>query len=391
VRFQTCAVIHSCDPSRVGRLLEESLRDVTIEIVRNGCQITLRGLGPGSVSMDKDDVTVLTLEEQDDAVSIVADGVFDGTYLGGGADQEKVVCSKLERVFDLVQKQIDLEEMRTTVTRTTVSMQPANEIGPVPLSVATERDVAVPTEVPLVAKRDGGVFHFGILDEARMNRVADVVPAHYRQSGFLVATIVGIAMIATGIGDVQRLLRREDTAPSAMKPAPVATQTAPVNSSAIAIPLVSIPSTRDLTAVSSSVASRLPDRSTDPVTWLGHWEKAMRTRNADEQSSFYADSVDRYQGQMHMTKADVQQRKQAAIASRKGLWTVKVEGLAIQKRTKDEVDIQLVKHVIDQPAPKQISEQFVQTQLRLKRVKGAWQIVSEEDVAESPTPLDPRS
>ena len=117
----------------------------------------------------------------------------------------------------------------------------------------------------------------------------------------------------------------------------------------------------------------------------------MRTRDATAQSSFYADRVDRYQGETHMSKVDVEQKEQAAIARRKGLWTVKVEGAIIQRRTKDEVEIQLVKHVIDQPARAQISEQFVQTELRLKRLNGAWKIVSEEDVAESPTPLDPSS
>jgi len=114
----------------------------------------------------------------------------------------------------------------------------------------------------------------------------------------------------------------------------------------------------------------------------------MRARDAVARCSFYDDPVDRYQNQALVTRMVLQQEKQAAIADRKGLSTVKLEGIVIEKRVEDEVNVQLVKHVIDQPGPSQISEQFVPTQLLLRRANGDWKIVSEHDLAPSNDPVN---
>ena len=84
----------------------------------------------------------------------------------------------------------------------------------------------------------------------------------------------------------------------------------------------------------------------------------------------------------------LQQEKQAAIADRKGLWTVKLEGIVIEKCVQDEVSVRLVKHVIDQPCPSQISEQSVPTQRLLRRVNSDWKIVSEHDIVPSIHPVN---
>jgi uncharacterized protein (DUF952 family) len=396
--FHTSVVIYSCDPSRVWRMLEQRLRAETIEIVRAGKVITLSGLGPGAVSMNKDDVTVLTIKEFEDAVFIAADGVFDGTYLGDQATQETAVCSKLEAAFEDVQKQIDLEEMQNPEARGAAAKQyPIERVAGKPAGPGKEIPAAPDLAARVVPASTMGrsePVHPAVVDAARMHRVADVAPVSYRQFGFFAATIIGVAIVATGVNDVQRLAPRDSSTVAVNAPvAPISPVPAkPSGSADVPVTSAAAPtSSNDLAAVAAASAIRFSDTSSDPVTWLGHWERAMRTRDAAAQSSFYADSVERYQGQLHLSKADVQQKKQAAIAGRRGLWTVKVEGAVVQKQTKDEVDIQLVKHVIAEPVPSQISEQFVQTELHLKRLNGAWKIVSEEDLAESPTPLDPMS
>ncbi len=113
----------------------------------------------------------------------------------------------------------------------------------------------------------------------------------------------------------------------------------------------------------------------------------MRTRDAKAQSTFYADPVDRYQNKAFVTRM-VLQLKQAAITDRKGLWTVKLEGIVTTTRVEGEVSVRLLKHFIDQPGPSQILEQFVPTQLLLRRASGDWKIVSERDFALSTHPVN---
>jgi len=79
--------------------------------------------------------------------------------------------------------------------------------------------------------------------------------------------------------------------------------------------------------------------SADPKTLLKRWEGAMRMRDAVAQSAFYADPVDRYQNKAFVTRMVLRQEKQAAITDRKGLWTVKVEGMVIEKRVEGEVSV----------------------------------------------------
>ena len=112
----------------------------------------------------------------------------------------------------------------------------------------------------------------------------------------------------------------------------------------------------------------------------------MRTRDAVAQSSGFPDPADRYRNQALVTRMLLQQEKQAAIGDRKGLWTVKLEG--IEERVEDEVSVQLAKHVIDQSGPSQMSEKFVPTQLLLRRANGNWKIVSERDLTPSTGPIN---
>jgi hypothetical protein len=395
MKFHTSAVIQCREPSRVARMLEEALRDITIEVIRSEERMTLVGLGPGAVSMSKDDRTVLTLEEREGAVFVAADGDFDGSYLGQSSTQQAEVCCKLERVFQAVQDRIDLEEGRKPVERALVEMGAATNADSLEAETPARHIAPVPVPLAVAMARKPLFVDSALLDEVRMHRATDVVPANYRQAGFFAATVIGFGMMAAAIDGIQTLVHRNVTnTPEASSQVDVP-QAVPAKSLAtLPLPMThqaTVNAAGDSIAGFSTSASRPSDMSADPVIWLSHWEQAMRTRDAAEQSSFYADPVERYQGQVHMSNAAIEQKKRAAIAGRKGLWTMKVDEFVIEKQTEDTVEIRLVKHFINEPAPAHISEQFVQTQLRLARVNDAWKIVLEEDLEESPNPLDLRS
>jgi len=141
----------------------------------------------------------------------------------------------------------------------------------------------------------------------------------------------------------------------------------------------------------------LPTKSqiADPVVqvadirvWLENWATAMRTRDANAQAAFYADTVNEYVGKYAVSRDAVEKDREATIHMKKGLWTVKMEKVVIERQTKSEAEVRLVKHFIDEPVPSEIVESFVPTQLKLKRVDGGgWRITSEQDLpASTPAP-----
>jgi hypothetical protein len=123
----------------------------------------------------------------------------------------------------------------------------------------------------------------------------------------------------------------------------------------------------------------------DVRAWLENWAAAMRTRDAAAQAAFYSDTVSQYVGKYDVSKDAVLKDREATIHMRKGLWTVKMEKVAIEQQTKSEAKVQLVKHFIDEPVPSEIVESFVPTRLTLKRLDGMWKITSEQDLPGSST------
>jgi ketosteroid isomerase-like protein len=128
----------------------------------------------------------------------------------------------------------------------------------------------------------------------------------------------------------------------------------------------------------------------DVNVWLANWAAAMRTRDASAQAAFYADTVDRYVGKYDVNRDVVRRDREATIRMRKGLWTMKMEKVVIDRQTTSEAEVRLVKHFIDEPVPSEIMESFVATRLTLKRTDGGWRITSEQDLPASSAALQTR-
>jgi len=105
----------------------------------------------------------------------------------------------------------------------------------------------------------------------------------------------------------------------------------------------------------------------------------MQTRDANAQASFYADKLDRYLDQRNVGRAAVLRDREATNRMRKGLWTVKIEDIVIERQTDSEAEVRLMKHFIGEPEQSEILESFVPTRLTLKRIDGQWKITSEQD------------
>jgi hypothetical protein len=119
--------------------------------------------------------------------------------------------------------------------------------------------------------------------------------------------------------------------------------------------------------------------SADLKLWLQNWAASMRTRDANAQAAFYADTLDRYLNQRNVSREAVLRDREATNRMRKGLWTVKMEDVVIERQTGSEAEVRLVKHFMDEQETSEILESFVPTRLTLKRLNGEWKITSEQD------------
>jgi hypothetical protein len=120
--------------------------------------------------------------------------------------------------------------------------------------------------------------------------------------------------------------------------------------------------------------------SADLKLWLQSWAASMRTKDANAQAAFYADTLDRYLNQRNVSREAVLRDREATIRMRKGLWTVKMADIVIERQTESEADVSLVKHFTDEQQTSEILESFVPTLLKLKRLNGQWRITSEQDL-----------
>jgi hypothetical protein len=130
VRFQTNEAVAVQDPEMVLRALETCLRDVSSEVVRYGDQITLHGLGPSPKAMNYQDTTVLSVSAEDDKTIINADVSFQASAILGDVQQDEVVRSKLEQVFDQMRMQIDLESRAAAACSKATSQTTASSSSP---------------------------------------------------------------------------------------------------------------------------------------------------------------------------------------------------------------------------------------------------------------------
>jgi ketosteroid isomerase-like protein len=122
-----------------------------------------------------------------------------------------------------------------------------------------------------------------------------------------------------------------------------------------------------------------PTSSAELKQWLQSWAASMRTKDANAQAAFYADKLDRYLDQRNVGRNAVLRDREATIHMRKGLWTVKMENVVIERQTASEAEVRLTKHFIDQPEESEVLESYVPTRLTLKRINGQWKITSELD------------
>ncbi|HEU4634548.1 MAG TPA: hypothetical protein VFS41_00100, partial [Edaphobacter sp.] len=127
MRFQTTKRIQGLNPELVLGALEGCLRSVSSEVIRQGNQITLLGLGPSPRAINRRDTTVIEVEHEDGGTLIHADVRFQASAFLGMAAQDVVVQEKLDRIFNDLLAQLGCSGLQSDTGKSD-RPEPANPV-----------------------------------------------------------------------------------------------------------------------------------------------------------------------------------------------------------------------------------------------------------------------
>ena len=172
MRIQTSEMMATPDAEMVLRVLEWSLREISVEVVRDGRRITVRGLGPSQRTMNRNDITVVEVACENHHTIIRADITYQASALLGGVSQDDLVRSKLDRVLDHVKMELGTQRVRVEelpwfadpVLGPEASSEPEHRIEPV---YALEQGHSVEAEHDFEPKASGDSEHFVEIGPAR--------------------------------------------------------------------------------------------------------------------------------------------------------------------------------------------------------------------------------
>lgn len=317
------------------RVLESSLRRNFPEVVRAEDEIVLRGLGPSPHTINRRDTAVLRVRRAGDAVLLNADVSFQASALLGDVSQEEIVRSKLERIFEELRTELDF--LKSAAGSEDFSVPIAEDTTPAAESCEAREESLAP------------------LDTQQLH------PVKARRAPATVGALAAMMLLVVDLPQPLQLAGGFER-----------------QSASVMVP--------DVIPASETKPSVMRTRSTvdDPQLWLDDWATAMRGRDAREQTSFYADTLDSYLGRKDVSREQILADKRAAVLNRKGLWTMRLDDVSVQRSGNDDATLRFAKHYMDQVQGGEITEKIFRTKMQIRRVDGEWKIVSEEDVAAVP-------
>lgn len=458
MRIQTSEMLATTDAEMVLRVLEWSLRDVSIEVVRNGRRITVRGLGPSQRTMNRNDIAVVEVASENQHTVIRAEITYQASALMGTTPQDDVVRLKLDRVLERVKMELRTQSVR--VEAVSWFAHPGREPEYIEPDYALEQEDAVEGEPGLEAgaggKPEQSVEPQAVEPVAAIEAVGATEPVAAIEAVRATEPVAAVEPVREPEPEVV-------AAPSAAVVVPVIAETVAVEAATekpaaavvsnahenrvdvpmfrafqaketktpkrwgllatVACMLVAVglflawpylvglvherlnPSSNvgeegavvESTEAAKIAADEAPiqvpyanaaaarneaiHHESDPRVWLESWADAMRGQDAGAQASFYADPVERYAVKPNVSNADVWLDKKNAIQSRPKVWAVKLEDVVIEPRPDESLRVRLTKHYTTAQAEGgPVSEQFIHSQLKLRKIDGQWKIASEQNL-----------
>ena len=393
MRFHLIKVIEGRPSTVVIGALEKCLKREAWEVRRHDMQVVALGIGTSTNTVNLSDSATFNIESSDDVTTVLVEAEYQHVWFLPEAFQNDTVQARFESVFANMRAALNLPSegsirQRDAEEPTSYSSENATP----PNSSMTTTEPAVPPE-PINAEADAvqetPAAEFErhpvappVLSSSRKapkNLLQSTdVQQHFRHSAALLTAAFAAAVMSIifGLSYAKTHLLSRKTA----RPSPSA-QRFYAQPAVRARPL---PSTLVGPENSSKSPNGTPASSTvtleDPERWLERWAAAQRTRDAQNQASFYADEVRPYLALQEASRAAVYQEKQTSILNRKGLWTLKIEDISVQRESANTVSVLLKKHFMTQQGSVKVSEQRIYSVLTLERTPVGWQITGERDL-----------
>lgn len=224
MKFQWVEKIPVADPEIVLRAMEDRLRTVSSEVVREGDRITLMGLGPSPRAMNRRDRTVIDVRVEDGFTTIAAEIAYQASSLLGDVSQDAVVRAKLERVFAEMREELGLKAIsaRAGEAHWEVPKTPLEDLEPshgLPkMRFAADVPVAPPpTFVPTVKVETAREKLSGVQPKASTKAEEFAANAEVRQAEPKILEKAAERSIADEMG-TDGVAERKETGPSLPNP-----------------------------------------------------------------------------------------------------------------------------------------------------------------------------
>jgi len=440
VRFQAVEKVSVVDSERVLIVLEQQLRRrVGGDVEREGTSIVLYGLGPSPRAINPRDTTVIEVRVEGDITLIDADVNFQASALAAPVGQEEIVRNKLERVLRATRQQLEEEqdwlesERRERAEEATLSSGISSSsariyTGPLrPFELADSSSMHKP-EPPVVTEtvaeprivlhehKDEPVEPSYLTTHGHVDEVVESSPGPVAVAPPVVE--VKDKALPEAKADDAASYEADNAAMGQQQHSQRATTTSQMPQSRHSVSsYAGMPSSKQDTepnrpwmrwvAVAACVAAIVPFAwrmrpkaepaqvidltqsaapkpaavtESGPEGALRQWELAQRSTDVNTQTAYYAVPVEQYMWRHNVNRHDLQAMKQQELARRRGLWTVKMEDVNIQRKD-GEADVTLVKHIMEQPQNGgKVRERLVHTELTLKNSLGIWWITSEKEI-----------
>lgn len=393
MKLQFTKIVEDRSQVLVAKALEKSLKREAWEIHRQDNHMVALGFGPSRNAVNLADKATFDIDSSEGATTVQVEAEYQYTWFLSEESQDDTVQIRIESVFANMRAELDLAPER-------LNAQSEAEVPPKYISATpTYFDAAISASEaaapPRLAEKNCDPAPLTSFFEVEKSCEEPTIAFELQEAskditgpskatrrfGFAAARLTAASILVAlcvsfGISH-SRARRITDNATKPAPPVPAATQI-PVPSPAIHLtPLHSLPAEPTLP---HAVPAKSDAQSQEIMSWLEEWAASERTRDAKTQAGFYADDVRPYLTLDHASRSVVYQSKQDTIDNRKGLWTFKIDGVAVRQASGDEASVLIKKVVMTQTNSVEISEKRIFSFLTLKRAQGVWRITGERDL-----------
>ena len=390
MKLHLTKIVEDRSPVVVTKALEKSLKREAWEIHRSDQHVVALGIGTSRSAVNLSDKATFEIDVREGATTVQVEAEYQYTWFLSEEAQNDTVHSRIESVFATRRAELDLApELLNAPSAVPDPPPPGSEITTQPddsmEAIATPalpegyRAPAQPAALLEVDEHSQAPTSVSEVQEASTYLAAPTLATPRFESAAVPLSMVSILVALCVIFGIWHFTTLPISR-NATKPVPSVAIATPTSLPPLGIHPTPPIFLRTKQPNPPAIPSQSDSQSEDLMRWLQQWAASERTRDAKTQASFYADDVRPYLSLDRATRDAIYRNKQDSIQNRKGLWTFKIDKVAIRSASGDEASVVLKKVVMAQTNSVEVSEKRISSFLTLKRTQNGWQITGERDL-----------